>query len=441
MTRKRSVLITVIVVSLLIVGCGDDDSGAPTTDSQAVATTSSSTPTTPVSTTTTTTAAPTTTTVAEDDESLYALPMVWISGGPDDAGRVIKVDTATGEVVATIETDGLAGQIAFGAGGLWAVSCDEGVIRRIDPGHGTLEATVDLGGCARPIATGAGKVWVAVLDTESVVAIDPSTNEVAAEFPAGGFPLGLDLFEDPDDPEASTIWVGTQDKMLFVYALDGTELAAIEVGTPVFDVLVAFDLVWVLDHQGKLLWFDPVTYEALGSHDFGMLSYQVDAAAGKIVVAFPGEGEVYWGNPASGQPFETPGIYADAYGATGYAGAIYLADLHGNLWEVPQTDSPSKRIAEFVGGTGGIYLIALARDPHEGGTKLEVCPLIEGKVPHDTIDRALAYPYTIRGYGLTDPNLAPNEITNPHQTTLTLKDLDRPYHPLYNPLVYSAGCT
>ena len=70
-----------------------------------------------------------------------------------------------------------------------------------------------------------------------------------------------------------------------------------------------------------------------------------------------------------------------------------------------------------------------------------MCPQIEGLVPQDVIDAALADPDSVAGYGeLMNPNLPFHPLTNTYRVWLSLRNLGVPYDPLNNTLIFKAGC-
>ena len=69
-----------------------------------------------------------------------------------------------------------------------------------------------------------------------------------------------------------------------------------------------------------------------------------------------------------------------------------------------------------------------------------VCPQIVGLVPRAQIDRAVADPTHVPGYGQLRRSDLPPGPGNPPRERLSLRALSVPYHPLHNALVFRAGC-
>ena len=124
---------------------------------------------------------------------------VWVT--LDDKQRIVRIDPATLNVVATI-TNPLAAEwapgIAVGAGAVWASnpipspgnSADAGALLRIDPATNTVAATISVGRSPEGIAFAGGAVWTANHRSDtplgapdphlfSVSRVDPGSNREA----------------------------------------------------------------------------------------------------------------------------------------------------------------------------------------------------------------------------------------------------------------------
>jgi streptogramin lyase len=85
------------------------------------------------------------------------------------AGKVLRIEPKTAEVVATIPTHGSLGVFAFGEGAVWVLEKTslwpnaESVLLRIDPSRNQVTDTIHIGKGAFSIAVGEGAVWVVQL--------------------------------------------------------------------------------------------------------------------------------------------------------------------------------------------------------------------------------------------------------------------------------------
>lgn len=70
----------------------------------------------------------------------------------------------------------------------------------------------------------------------------------------------------------------------------------------------------------------------------------------------------------------------------------------------------------------------------------KACDFILTRVPPAVINDALANPTRIRGWGeLANPSAPPSPFNQP-KSWLSLLNIAAPYHPLYNPVIFKAGC-
>lgn len=70
----------------------------------------------------------------------------------------------------------------------------------------------------------------------------------------------------------------------------------------------------------------------------------------------------------------------------------------------------------------------------------KACPRLERRVPASAIAAALANPNRVGGYNRLRDENKPASPMNPRQVNLSLLNPSVPYHPLFNPLHFRAGC-
>ena len=124
---------------------------------------------------------------------------VWVSNGYSSRGPtprwpsdvVLRIDPRTKRVVDRIPVDPPTG-LAFGHGSVWVTSASYGTLSRIDPKSGEVVAKIDVDRGAGDIAAdeSSGAVWVAGLtlnydkpENNKLSRVDPATNRVVAEIP------------------------------------------------------------------------------------------------------------------------------------------------------------------------------------------------------------------------------------------------------------------
>lgn len=119
---------------------------------------------------------------------------LWAAGIYGSAGSVVRLDSRTGELVATIDlgTREVAGAMAVGEGALWvAVQTDAGksLLYRIDTRSNQVAARIELDLAAGSIAVAEDAVWLTISPYQAgeydpslaaVMRVDPRTNRVGA---------------------------------------------------------------------------------------------------------------------------------------------------------------------------------------------------------------------------------------------------------------------
>jgi YVTN family beta-propeller protein len=113
----------------------------------------------------------------------------WLACGR--RGEVMRVDTATGAVIARVRLSVSPWSIAAGEGAIWAVALQGSTVYRIDPATNRVAAQIQLGVGVPYLWAGGGAVWVADDGGSSLLRIDPGTNQVVASIPVGNGPAGF----------------------------------------------------------------------------------------------------------------------------------------------------------------------------------------------------------------------------------------------------------
>jgi hypothetical protein len=116
---------------------------------------------------------------------------VW-STNPE-AGELVKVDTATGEVAGTYKVAQAATGVAAGGGSVWVVDPLASEIVRVDEDTGEPVARIPLSNPAE-IAFGFGSLWA--VEGVGVTRIDAATNRVVARVEMPGSVTALTVGDD-----------------------------------------------------------------------------------------------------------------------------------------------------------------------------------------------------------------------------------------------------
>lgn len=118
---------------------------------------------------------------------------LWVTSYMDDT--ITRIDTATNQITNKIVLVGSGPMgIAFDFGSLWVTAADQAKVYRIDPVTYQVAATIATVAAPVGLTTGAGAVWVTNYGTENqpdglLTRIDPATNQVVRTVPVGGNPL------------------------------------------------------------------------------------------------------------------------------------------------------------------------------------------------------------------------------------------------------------
>jgi hypothetical protein len=139
------------------------------------------------------------------------------------------------------------------------------------------------------------------------------------------------------------------------------------------------------------------------------------------------------GTDANGQP-ATSSIWGIITDERGY---IYASDIIGGLWVLRESAQPTATPpAEPTTAP------PTPTSPPPTATPLpeHVCPQIVNVVPPAAIAAALANPAAVGGYNQPLNPARPAGPGNPLRTWLSIYHTGVPYHPIFNPLVYRAGC-
>jgi YVTN family beta-propeller protein len=173
---------------------------------------------------------------------------VWVTAYEDNA--VLRVDTATNTVAATIPVPGSPVGVAFGAGSLW-VSSEDGKVERIDPATNSIVTTIQTQDSGGYVAFGGGAVWVTNAGHEGQVdgrltRIDPATNGVTASLVVGSWPWRLAY-------AGGSVWIGLVDAptVVRVSATTNAVVNRVTVDDNVYSIAATDHAVWAVHPDPK----------------------------------------------------------------------------------------------------------------------------------------------------------------------------------------------
>ena len=148
--------------------------------------------------------------------------------------------------------------LASSGGSVWVGGLGSGDVLRIDPASGKVLARVSIGARAFNLAAAPGAVWGIANLTNTAARIDTRTGKVTASVPVGNGPYDIEW-------GFGSAWVSN--------SLDGTVsritgkkvVKTIKVGVEPNGIAAIGNYLWVTDHTaGKLLRLDPRTNRVTG---------------------------------------------------------------------------------------------------------------------------------------------------------------------------------
>jgi virginiamycin B lyase len=258
---------------------------------------------------------------------------VWVTNWWDNT--LTRIDPATNTVLNTIPValTGVEGPeaITTGAGSLWltttAFSETEtlaGHVLRIDPATGTVLATINAGRGAFEIAFGFGSIWIANEVDGTIQRIDPATNTVVASIPVPSAEgIAFDL---------TSVWV--VDLNGGVERIDpatNTVVATIHTQTTGGYIAVAGTSIWVTNPgtkgsaNGSVSRIDPVTSTVTANIPVGDSPVELAVAGGSIWVGMMGESAVVRINAATNTITSKVAVSSSVYSIAATSHAVWAA--------------------------------------------------------------------------------------------------------------------
>jgi len=114
---------------------------------------------------------------------------VWT--GRNDRQAVLRLDPASGRVVATIPVGFHVFNLAADAASVWVVSFEDNMVARIDPATNTVTVRQSLLHAPSGVVIADGSAWISRSGNATVVRLDAMTGALQAEIPVGRRPLPL----------------------------------------------------------------------------------------------------------------------------------------------------------------------------------------------------------------------------------------------------------
>jgi virginiamycin B lyase len=242
-------------------------------------------------------------------------------------GELVRLDPATGAVVARISVGGRPWGVAVGEGAVWVGNWFDGSVARVDPATNTVAWRVSLNtplGEASPVgvAAGGGAVWAADNSSDEVWRLDPATGAILGVAHVGDAHEFVGLGE-------GGVWVSSEDGT--VGELDpasGTVTRSIAAGADADFLAFSPASVWVTNYRAEFLWrIDPATGAVAAKLNIGGGGAQGVAFDGSSLwVAMYNLGEVLCINPTNGRVQRRIPVGKKPRGLAITAGSVWVAN-------------------------------------------------------------------------------------------------------------------
>jgi YVTN family beta-propeller protein len=168
---------------------------------------------------------------------------------------VALVSAAPAKIDVGVWTYGLAS----GGGSLWAGSLTSGDVLRIDPASGKVVARVSAGARIFNLAAAPGAVWAVGNVSDTVTRIDTHTGKVTKTVPVGLQPYDVEW-------GFGSVWVSNAGDGTVWRITNGRVVKKIAVGAEPNGLTAYRGAIWVGDHTaGKLVRIDPATNRITGT--------------------------------------------------------------------------------------------------------------------------------------------------------------------------------
>ena len=197
----------------------------------------------------------------------------------EEQARVIRVDTRTGKVGATVRTGAPAIAVTAGLGAIWALD-SASTLYRIRPDTGRVTRRFDVGASAAyNVWVGGGSVWVADDQGAAVLRVSPATGKVR-RIPVGDGPADI-AFSD------TSAWViDHRDRTLMRIDLRSNAVSRVATlpGDAPERMVRAGGLLWITGRGTDLMRVDPQTGAVLSTIEIGASGIDLVAGRGALWV-------------------------------------------------------------------------------------------------------------------------------------------------------------
>jgi virginiamycin B lyase len=248
---------------------------------------------------------------------------VWVAF----SGGLVRLDPASGVVVARIDLGGGPWGVATGGGGVWVGNESDGRVTRVDPTTNAIVWRVRLdeapGSPASPVgvAFGGGSVWAADNASDKIWRLDPATGAILGVAHVG------DQHEFVGFGEGG-VWVPSEDGT--VGRLDpasGTVTNVIAAGSDADFLGFSPGSVWVTNYRSEFLWrIDPATRAVAAKLRIGPGQQGVAFDGSSLWVAMYDSAEVLRIDPTTGRVQRRVRVGKKPRGLVVSAGSVWVSN-------------------------------------------------------------------------------------------------------------------
>jgi streptogramin lyase len=246
-------------------------------------------------------------------------------------GGLVRLDPATGTVIAHIAVGGRPWGVATGEGAVWVGNYTDGTVARIDPvtNSVTWKVTLTTGlGEASPVgvAAGGGWVWAADRVGDEIWRLAPATGAVLSVAHVGDAHEFVGLGE-------GAVWVSSEDGT--VGKLDpasGAVTKRVRAGADADFLGFSPGAVWVTNYRTESLWrLDPATGDVAAKLNIGNTGAQGVAFDGSALwVAMYRSGQAWRINPTTGHVLRRVVVGGKPRGLVVASGSVWVANSLSN---------------------------------------------------------------------------------------------------------------
>jgi YVTN family beta-propeller protein len=288
-----------------------------------------------------------------------------------DAGALGVIDPKAVAITAQYRTGSDLGDVAAGAGSVWAANPAEGTVSRIHRDADRVE-TIDVGPDPAGLAFGGGSLWVAGAENGDVAQVDPAANRVVQRIRVGNGLRAVAV-------GAGAVWAVTalDGELVRIDMRSGRVTRRIAVGGQPVAVATGAGAVWaVAEESGTVARIDPSSGEIIAATSVGNGPTAVAVGLGAVWIANTQDGTISRIDPGTDRVTDTVPAGRDPVGLTIADHALWAADANGALLRLdPHTGAVTDTLrtgsapAGLAAVGGAIWVAAIAPPAaHRGGT-------------------------------------------------------------------------